>query len=114
MTKYLRIVFFFLVSLYLLSSIINLQGSYLYDWDEAIYAQVGREMVANKTIFGVWNGAPWLEKPPLVPLISGLFMKFPLGSTEFLARLPSFLAGLGVLYLLFKILKEKFILILLF
>ncbi|OGK18884.1 hypothetical protein A3D80_01000 [Candidatus Roizmanbacteria bacterium RIFCSPHIGHO2_02_FULL_40_13b] len=108
MTKYLRIVFFFLVSLYLLSSIINLQGSYLYDWDEAIYAQVGREMVANKTIFGVWNGAPWLEKPPLVPLISGLFMKFPLGSTEFLARLPSFLAGLGVLYLLFKILKEKF------
>ncbi len=97
-----------LLGFVLLVSLINLSQTYLYDWDEAIYAQVGKEMVASNTPFGMWNGQPWLEKPPLVSLLSGLFMSTGLGSVEMLARLPSFLAGLGVLYFIFKIFKEKF------
>lgn len=105
--KVLQLILFFSFSLFLLFSCINLSSTYLYDWDEAIYAQVGKEMVAAKSIYGIWNGLPWLEKPPLVPFLSGLFMKLP-GSTEFWARLPSFVAGIGVLYFLYKILHEKF------
>ncbi len=97
-----------LLGFVLVISLLNLSRTYLYDWDEAIYAQVGKEMVASNTPFGMWNGQPWLEKPPLVSLLSGLFMSTGLGSVEMLARLPSFLAGLGVLYFIFKIFKEKF------
>lgn len=97
-----------LLGFVLFVSCINLSQTYLYDWDEAIYAQVGKEMVASKTLFGYWNGQPWLEKPPLVSLLSGVFMSTGLGSMEMLARLPSFLAGLGVLYFIYKIFKEKF------
>ncbi len=107
----LKYIYFFVVSKFLLVIAVNLGGSYLYDWDEAIYAQVGKEMVAAKSIFGIWNGVPWLEKPPLVSLFSGLLQSAAgtqAGAVEIWARLPSFLAGLGVLFLLYKIFVEKF------
>lgn len=43
-----------------------------YDWDEAIYAQVGQEMVKNKSFVPLWQGKIWLDKPPLVPIAYGL------------------------------------------
>jgi 4-amino-4-deoxy-L-arabinose transferase-like glycosyltransferase len=47
-----------------------------YDWDEAIYAQVGREMITNKSLIPLWQGNYWLDKPPLVLIIYGLINKF--------------------------------------
>ena len=75
-------------------------GSYpLFDPDEPIYAQVGREMAAG----GGWlsphlNGALWFDKPPLFYWLSGLSISL-LGANEFAARLPSALAALGVVAL---------------
>ncbi len=46
-----------------------------YDWDEAIYAQVGREMVRAHSLIPLWQGLPWLDKPPFVPLFYGLVEK---------------------------------------
>lgn len=43
-----------------------------YDWDESIYAQVGREMVREKSFIPLWQGQFWLDKPPLVPLVYGI------------------------------------------
>lgn len=97
-----------LLGFVLVVSLLNLAQTYLYDWDEAIYAQVGKEMVASNTPFGMWNGQPWLEKPPLVSLLAGVFMAAAPGADELFARLPSFLAGLGVLYFIFKLFREKF------
>ncbi|MDO8610846.1 MAG: hypothetical protein Q7R95_09970, partial [bacterium] len=42
-----------------------------YDWDESIYAQVGREMINQKSVIPLWQGKFWLDKPPLVPLAYG-------------------------------------------
>lgn len=43
-----------------------------YDWDESIYAQVGREMIRSKSLVPLWQGQNWLDKPPLVPLTYGI------------------------------------------
>lgn len=43
-----------------------------YDWDEAIYVQVGREMVQAKSLVPLWQGKYWLDKPPLAPLAYGI------------------------------------------
>ncbi|MBP9690732.1 hypothetical protein KBD81_01490, partial [Candidatus Woesebacteria bacterium] len=46
-----------------------------FDWDESIYAQVGREMIESKSYFiPLWQGEEWLDKPPLVPLFYGVVM----------------------------------------
>ena len=38
----------------------------LHDWDEAIYAQVAREMLLSDTWMTLsWNGAAFFHKPPL-------------------------------------------------
>ena len=40
---------------------------YLFDWDEGIYAVIGREMKASKNWLNpTWNGDLWLEKPPAI------------------------------------------------
>ncbi len=47
-----------------------------YDWDESLYVQTGKEMLQNNYfLFPVWQGIPWLDKPPLIPLMYGLIMK---------------------------------------
>ncbi len=43
-----------------------------YDWDESIYAQVGREMVRQHSLVPLWQGQNWLDKPPLTPLAYGI------------------------------------------
>ena len=41
-----------------------------YDWDESLYIQTGNEMIQNNYYyFPMWQGEPWLDKPPLVPLL---------------------------------------------
>lgn len=71
----------------------------LLDWDEAIYAQVSREMAASGNwLSPTWAHQPFFEKPPLLFwLQAGAFHFF--GVSEFWARLPSALAAVGVVLL---------------
>ena len=84
-----------------------------YDWDESLYIQSGKEMFDNKYfLFPVWQGAPWLDKPPLIPFIYGLIIKLtPFISPELSTRiftLPVSIIVLYFIYLLFnKVLKDK-------
>jgi 4-amino-4-deoxy-L-arabinose transferase-like glycosyltransferase len=80
------------------------QGS-LHDWDEAIYAQVSKEMIHD----GDWltqhyEYKPWFEKPPLLMWCTAFFFHL-FGVTEFWSRVASASAGIAVLvvtYLLGK------------
>jgi len=73
----------------------------LLDWDEATYAQVVRESIANHAYLDFsWNGAPYLKKPPMLFwVVAGSFKAF--GESEFAARLPSMLCALLTMLLLY-------------
>jgi 4-amino-4-deoxy-L-arabinose transferase-like glycosyltransferase len=75
-------------------------------FDEAIYAEVSKEMVER----GEWltphsNGRLWFEKPPVYFWATGLLFKL-FGISEFWARFASALSGLGVLLLAFLIARR--------
>jgi 4-amino-4-deoxy-L-arabinose transferase-like glycosyltransferase len=73
----------------------------LVDWDEATYAEVAHEAIANHSYFDfTWNGEVYVKKPPL--LFWALVGSFKvLGESEFAARLPSVAAGLATLLLIY-------------
>lgn len=68
----------------------------LKNWDEAIYAEVAKEIVQSRDWLTLhWQHADWLEKPPLTFwTMAGFFRLF--GVNEFWARAVSALAGVGV------------------
>jgi 4-amino-4-deoxy-L-arabinose transferase-like glycosyltransferase len=68
----------------------------LKNWDEAIYAQVAKEIFQSGDWLTLhWQHANWLEKPPLTFwIMAGHFHLF--GVSEFSARAVSALAGVGV------------------
>ena len=75
-------------------------------FDEAIYAEVSKEMVER----GEWltphsNGHYWFEKPPLYFWATALLFKL-FGIREFWARFASAVSGLGVLLLAFLIARR--------
>ena len=74
-------------------------------WDEAIYAQVSKEIVRSGDWLTLhWEYQPWFEKPPLFMWITALFYRL-FGVSEFWARVPSALSGIaliGVTYLIGK------------
>ena len=73
----------------------------LYDWDEAIYAQVAKEMVLSDTWMTLsWNGAPFFHKPPLYFWLTALTYNM-IGVSEFAARLWPAIFGFGVVVLTF-------------
>lgn len=92
----------FLVSIsYILYS--NLGRDYLFDWDEGIYAELGRQLLLTKNfLISFWNGAPWLEKPPGIAWVSALGI-FLAGPTAFGARLLMPLFAVHTLYIVYRI-----------
>jgi 4-amino-4-deoxy-L-arabinose transferase-like glycosyltransferase len=71
----------------------------LTDWDEAIYAEVSREMLHSSWLVPHWNYQLWLEKPPLMLWVTAIFFKL-FGVTEFWARAASALSGVAIVGLL--------------
>jgi 4-amino-4-deoxy-L-arabinose transferase-like glycosyltransferase len=73
----------------------------LVDWDEATYAEVAHEAIANHRYLDfTWNGQAYVKKPPLLFwALAGSFKV--LGESEFAARLPSVAAGLATLLLIY-------------
>ncbi|MDQ3828124.1 MAG: glycosyltransferase family 39 protein [Candidatus Tectomicrobia bacterium] len=84
-----------LVMLGLPTFLLGLGSPALYDPHESLYAEIAREMVLS----GDWltphlNGTRYLDKPPLFYWLIALAYK-AFGVSEFSARLPVALAGLG-------------------
>jgi 4-amino-4-deoxy-L-arabinose transferase-like glycosyltransferase len=73
----------------------------LVDWDEATYAEVAHEALANHSYLDfTWNGQVYVKKPPLLFwAMIGSYKAF--GESEFAARLPSVAAGLATLLLIY-------------
>ncbi len=88
---------------------LNLGGVPLRDWDEAIAAQVSREIWRGNLnwLYPTLDGVPYLNKPPLVHWLIGLC--FALGGvSEWTARLiPAMLTATSV-PLLYAIARELF------
>ncbi len=82
---------------------VNISQRPLVDWDEATYAQVAHEALGSGHVLDLtWNGAPYVKKPPLLFwLVTASFKT--LGESEFAARLPSVIAGIGTLALIYLI-----------
>ena len=75
-------------------------------FDEAIYAEVSKEMVQRgEWLTPHWNGHQWFEKPPVYFWATALLFKV-FGVGEFWARFASALSGLGVLLLAFLIARK--------
>jgi 4-amino-4-deoxy-L-arabinose transferase-like glycosyltransferase len=85
----------------MLALTVNIGQRPLVDWDEATYAQVAHEALSSHRLFDLtWNGAPYVKKPPMLFwLVAGSFRI--LGESEASARLPSILAGIGTLVLIY-------------
>ncbi len=81
----------------------NLGRDYLFDWDEGIYAELGRQLLLTKNVLiSFWNGAPWLEKPPGIAWVSALGI-FLAGPTAFGARLLMPLFAVYTLYIVYRL-----------
>ena len=73
-----------------------------YDWDEAINVEVSREMIEQKSLIPLWQGAPWLDKPPLPFLLFGTVLKLtPFVQPEVSLRIVSLLLSLISLILIY-------------
>jgi 4-amino-4-deoxy-L-arabinose transferase-like glycosyltransferase len=73
----------------------------LHDWDEAIYAQVARELLSSDDWATLsWNGAPFFHKPPLYFWLTALTYKM-IGVSELAARFWPAMFGCGVVVLTF-------------
>jgi 4-amino-4-deoxy-L-arabinose transferase-like glycosyltransferase len=79
----------------------HLGNGSLHDWDEAIYAQVAKEMFLSHD-WGTltWNDHPFFHKPPLYFWLTAFTYKM-IGINEFAARLWPAMFGFGVIALTF-------------
>ena len=75
----------------------------LASWDEAIYAEVAKQVVLSGDWLHLsWAGAPWVDKPPLAIWATALIYKL-FGISEWTARLFSALCGVGTVILTYFI-----------
>lgn len=106
-------ILFILVYFCLISFLVITKPAPFFDWDEAIYAQVGREMIRGKSfLVPLWQGAPWLDKPPIPSLFYGIVELFPIIpeiSTRIATLFLSCIALFLIYVLSYRITKEKII-----
>ncbi|HVG30067.1 MAG TPA: glycosyltransferase family 39 protein [Pyrinomonadaceae bacterium] len=76
--------------------LLKLGAGSLAAWDEAIYAQVSKEMArGGDWLTPHWAHEPWFEKPPLFIWTTAAFFKL-FGVSEFWARAASALSGVAL------------------
>ncbi len=76
------------------------------DWDEAIYAEVSKEMLeGHHWLTPYWNHHPFFEKPPLLYWVQMAEFRL-LGVTGFAARLESALAGVAIVLLVYAMTRR--------
>ena len=77
-------------------------------WDEAIYAEVSREIVESGNWLTLhWQSFGWFEKPPLFMWVTALFDRI-FGISEFSARFPSALSGLALIAVTYVVGKAAY------
>jgi 4-amino-4-deoxy-L-arabinose transferase-like glycosyltransferase len=77
-------------------------------WDEAIYAQVSKEMAQGSDwLTPHWEYKPWFEKPPLLMWVTALLYRV-FGISEFWARVPSALSGIALIGVTYSIGKSAY------
>ena len=70
----------------------------LMEIDAMQYASISNELLRGENILHLFdNGAPYLDKPPLIFWITALFFKL-FGSSDFVYRVPSILFTLLLVY----------------
>ena len=75
-------------------------------YDDAVYAHEGREMLRTGDWWNVsLNGRPDFDKPPLFIWLEAASLR-TFGVSDFAARLPAALAGLGTVLLVFFLARE--------
>jgi 4-amino-4-deoxy-L-arabinose transferase-like glycosyltransferase len=80
----------------------------LMSWDEAVYAQVAREMFNSGNLIDLtWAGGLWADKPPLYFWFTAFFYKL-FGVSEFSARLFSSLCGIGTVLVTYLFANKLF------
>lgn len=77
-----------------------LSNTPLADWDESIYARIGFELATNPSLETRYNGAAWLEKPPLVNYLLGL-VAASAGQSAFWLRVTGTIFATAVLIITF-------------
>jgi len=83
-------------------AIFYLLGERLLKWDEAIYAEVAREMWKRHSwLTPYWNFQPWFEKPPLLMWLTALMYRL-IGVSEFSARVVGGLCGVATVWITFE------------
>lgn len=98
----------FLLGLTLPLFFYKLGQSSLVSWDEAWYAEIGRNIIYSGNIFNLrWNGMPYVDHPPvgfwLIAIGEAVF-----GYNEFGARVSSSICGFLTLVLVYFLGKELF------
>jgi 4-amino-4-deoxy-L-arabinose transferase-like glycosyltransferase len=89
-----------LLSIFIALLFVDLPGSWLFNPDEARYAEISREMIVRRDfVTPHLNGAHYFEKPPLLYWMNAASLSV-LGETPFAARLATRLAMLGTLGIL--------------
>ncbi len=86
----------------------NLGQSSLVSWDEAWYAEIGRNIIYSGNIFNLsWNSVSYIDHPPvgfwLIAIGEAVF-----GFNEFGARVSSAISGFATLIVLYFLGKELF------
>lgn len=78
----------------------------LIDWDEAIYAEVAKEIVSSHHWLTLYSQhQPFFEKPPLSIWIQAVLFQW-FGATEFWARFESAFAGVAIVLLTYAIARR--------
>lgn len=83
---------------------VHLSHVFFYDWDEAMYAQIAKEIIRNKSLFTTFNGQIWLDKPPLAHTLIA-FVFATIGQSEFWARM--IMVGISFILLILTYLAAK-------
>ena len=84
----------------------NLGARTLADFDEAIYAEIAREMTRDRSwIVLHFNYAPWYQKPPLLMWIQAVLFQI-FGASDVAARMPSLVAGACLVSLTYVIARR--------
>lgn len=75
----------------------------LKEWDEAIYAEISKEILqSGNWIDPQWDGKPWLEKPPLTLWLTAILYRL-FGVNEFWSRAVSSASAVGIVILIYLI-----------
>ncbi len=78
----------------------------LFNLNEGLYAEAAREMLHHNPLIPRLDGLPYLEKPPLFYWLIMLSYKI-FGVGKFAARLPSALAALGTLAVVYRFARHR-------